>query len=115
MASTTISERISFSTSQDQLDYPDFLDIQLKSFHEFFQLETTPEDRKNEGLYKVFTENFPISDTRNNFVLEFLDYTVDPPRYTIGECIERGLTFSVPRSEERRVGKECRSRWSPYH
>jgi len=96
MASTTISERISFSTSKDQLDYPDFLDIQLKSFHEFFQLETTPEDRKNEGLYKVFTENFPISDTRNNFVLEFLDYTVDPPRYTIGECIERGLTYSVP-------------------
>jgi len=96
MASTKISERISFSTSKDQLDYPDFLDIQLKSFFEFFQLETTPEDRKKEGLYKVFTENFPISDTRNNFVLEFLDYSVDPPRYTIEECIERGLTFSVP-------------------
>jgi DNA-directed RNA polymerase subunit beta len=75
---------------------PDFLDVQLKSFRDFFQLETTPENRMNEGLYKVFSENFPISDTRNNFVLEFLDYFVDPPRYSIEECIERGLTYSVP-------------------
>ncbi len=78
------------------MNYPDFLDIQLKSFHEFFQLETTPENRMNEGLYKVFTENFPITDARNNFVLEFLDYFIDPPRYSIEECIERGLTYSVP-------------------
>ena len=90
------SERISFSSRKDQLEYPDFLEVQLKSFGEFFQLGTTPENRKKEGLYKVFTENFPITDTRNNFVLEFLDYSIDPPRYTIDECIERGLTFSVP-------------------
>ncbi len=76
--------------------YPDFLEIQLKSFREFFQLGTTPENRKNEGLYRVFTENFPITDTRNNFVLEFLDYSIDPPRYSIEECLERGLTYSVP-------------------
>ena len=90
------TERISFASRKNQLEYPDFLDIQLKSFSEFFQLETTPENRKKEGLFKVFTENFPITDTRNNFVLEFLDYFIDPPRYTIEECIERGLTFSVP-------------------
>jgi DNA-directed RNA polymerase subunit beta len=90
------TERISFASRKNQLDYPDFLEVQLKSFGEFFQLGTTPENRKNEGLYKVFTENFPITDTRNNFVLEFLDYYIDPPRYTIEECIERGLTFSVP-------------------
>ena len=90
------NERISFASRKNQLDYPDFLEVQLKSFGEFFQLGTTPENRKNEGLYKVFTENFPITDTRNNFVLEFLDYYIDPPRYTIDECIERGLTFSVP-------------------
>jgi DNA-directed RNA polymerase subunit beta len=90
------TERISFASRKNQLDYPDFLDIQLKSFGEFFQLGTTPENRKREGLFKVFTENFPITDTRNNFVLEFLDYYIDPPRYTIEECIERGLTFSVP-------------------
>ncbi|MCE5345907.1 MAG: DNA-directed RNA polymerase subunit beta [Bacteroidales bacterium] len=90
------TERISFASRKDQLDYPDFLEIQLKSFGEFFQLGTTPENRKKEGLFKVFTENFPITDTRNNFVLEFLDYYIDPPRYTIEECIERGLTFSVP-------------------
>jgi DNA-directed RNA polymerase subunit beta len=96
MALQNYSERISFSKTKNQLDYPDFLEIQLKSFHDFFQLETTPENRKNEGLYQVFSENFPISDTRNNFVLEFLDYIVDPPRYTIDECIERGLTYSVP-------------------
>jgi DNA-directed RNA polymerase subunit beta len=90
------NERISFASRKNQLDYPDFLEIQLKSFGEFFQLGTTPENRKREGLFKVFTENFPITDTRNNFVLEFLDYFIDPPRYTIEECIERGLTFSVP-------------------
>jgi len=78
------------------IDYPDFLDIQLKSFKDFFQLATTPENRSNEGLYKVFSENFPITDTRNNFVLEFLDYFVDPPRYSIEECLDRGLTYSVP-------------------
>lgn len=90
------NERISFSSTQTRFDYPDFLEVQVKSFREFFQLKTTPENRKNEGLFKVFQENFPISDTRNNFVLEFLDYQVDPPRYSIQECIERGLTFSVP-------------------
>jgi DNA-directed RNA polymerase subunit beta len=93
---TNLSKRISFATSKSQFDYPDFLDIQLKSFQEFFQLETTPENREHEGLFKVFAENFPITDTRNQFVLEFLDYFIDPPRYTIEECIERGLTYSVP-------------------
>jgi DNA-directed RNA polymerase subunit beta len=90
------SQRINFATTKSLVDYPDFLDIQLKSFQDFFQLETTSENRQNEGLYKVFAENFPISDARNNFVLEFLDYFIDPPRYTIDECIERGLTYSVP-------------------
>jgi DNA-directed RNA polymerase subunit beta len=89
-------ERISFASTGYHLDYPDFLDIQLQSFQDFFQLETNPENRKNEGLFKVFAENFPITDARNNFVLEFLDYFVDPPRYSIDECIERGLTYSVP-------------------
>ncbi|UCG27469.1 MAG: DNA-directed RNA polymerase subunit beta [Bacteroidales bacterium] len=88
--------RISFSSTINQLEYPDFLEVQLKSFGEFFQLETTAENRKKEKLFRVFSENFPISDTRNNFVLEFLDYSIDPPRYTIDECIERGLTYSVP-------------------
>ena len=96
MAQTKSNERISFASIKSQLQYPDFLDIQLKSFEDFFQLETKSEDRENEGLFKVFSENFPISDTRNNFVLEFLDYFVDPPRYVLDECIERGLTFSVP-------------------
>ncbi len=96
MASTKQLERINFATSQSQLEYPDFLEIQLKSFTDFFQIETTPEDRKAEGLHQVFSENFPISDTRNNFVLEFIDYSLDPPRYTIDECIERGLTYSIP-------------------
>jgi DNA-directed RNA polymerase subunit beta len=91
-----MSERINFASSKTQFGYPDFLDIQLKSFKEFFQLETTPENRESEGLFKVFAENFPITDTRNQFVLEFLDYFIDPPRYTIEECIERGLTYSVP-------------------
>ena len=78
------------------IDYPDFLDVQLKSFVDFFQLDTPTESRDSEGLYKVFMENFPISDSRDNFKLEFIDYTVDPPRYSIQESIERGLTYSVP-------------------
>ncbi|NOX87265.1 MAG: DNA-directed RNA polymerase subunit beta [Chlorobi bacterium] len=90
------SERISFARIQNQLPYPDFLDIQLQSFKDFFQLETNPENRKNEGLFRVFSENFPITDARNNFVLEFLDYFIDPPRYSLEETIERGLTYSVP-------------------
>lgn len=90
------TQRISFASTKNQLEYPDFLDIQIQSFKDFFQLDTTPEDRANEGLYKVFAENFPISDARNNFVLEFLDYFIDPPKYSIEECIERGLTYSVP-------------------
>ena len=89
-------KRINFASSSHRFSYPDFLDIQLKSFQEFFQLETTYENRTNEGLFKVFSENFPITDTRNQFVLEFLDYFIDPPRYTIPECIDRGLTYSVP-------------------
>ena len=89
-------ERISFSSTKTRFDYPDFLEVQVKSFKDFFQLKTTPDNRRSEGLFKVFEENFPITDTRNNFVLEFLDYQVDPPRYSIQECIERGLTFSVP-------------------
>ncbi|WP_201739471.1 DNA-directed RNA polymerase subunit beta [Dokdonia sinensis] len=90
------AERISFSSVKNRPEYPDFLDIQVKSFQDFFQLETKPEERGDEGLYNTFLENFPITDTRNNFVLEFLDYFVDPPRYSIQECIERGLTYSVP-------------------
>ncbi len=90
------SKRIDFGSSPLSIDYPDFLDIQLKSFEDFFQIETLPEHRESEGLFKVFSENFPITDTRNQFVLEFLDYFIDPPRYSIDECIERGLTYSVP-------------------
>ncbi len=90
------SGRISFSSTKTRFDYPDFLEVQVKSFKDFFQLKTTPDNRRDEGLHKVFQENFPITDTRNNFVLEFIDYQVDPPRYSIEECIERGLTFSVP-------------------
>lgn len=96
MSSSVSNQRINFATTKNQLEYPDFLEVQLKSFTEFFQLNTTPEQRRKEGLYNVFNENFPITDTRNNFVLEFLDYSIDPPRYTIDECIERGLTYSVP-------------------
>ncbi|MDR2773922.1 MAG: DNA-directed RNA polymerase subunit beta [Tannerella sp.] len=96
MSSTTKNQRINFASIKDQLPYPDFLEVQLKSFQDFFQLDMPPEKRKKEGLYKVFTENFPIADTRNNFVLEFLDYYLDPPRYTMDECIARGLTYSVP-------------------
>lgn len=90
------TERINFTSVKNKPDYPDFLDIQIKSFQDFFQLETKSEERGNEGLYNTFLENFPITDTRNQFVLEFLDYFVDPPRYSIQECIERGLTYSVP-------------------
>tara|TARA_B110000902_G_scaffold162241_1_gene185616 strand:+ start:2202 stop:6014 length:3813 start_codon:yes stop_codon:yes gene_type:complete len=94
--SNKTTERINFASSQHRFSYPDFLDIQIKSFQEFFQLETTSENRIEEGLFKVFSENFPITDTRNQFVLEFLDYFIDPPRYNIAECIDRGLTYSVP-------------------
>ncbi|NQZ74800.1 MAG: DNA-directed RNA polymerase subunit beta, partial [Ekhidna sp.] len=88
--------RINFSSIKSVIDYPDFLDVQLKSFVDFFQLDTPAEHKEGEGLYKVFMENFPITDSRENFVLEFVDYTVDPPKYSIQECIERGLTYSVP-------------------
>ena len=90
------NSRINFASTKNQLEYPDFLDIQIKSFQSYFQLDTTPENRASEGLFKVFSENFPITDARNQFVLEFLDYFIDPPRYAIEECIERGLTYSVP-------------------
>jgi DNA-directed RNA polymerase subunit beta len=96
LATKNNSTRINFASSKNTFEYPDFLEVQLKSFQEFFQLETTPENRESEGLFKVFAENFPITDTRNQFVLEFLDYFIDPPRYSIEECIERGLTYSVP-------------------
>ena len=96
MATKIINNRVNFVSVKNPYPYPDFLDVQLKSFSDFLQLDTPPEERKNDGLYKVFAENFPITDTRNNFVLEFLDYFIDPPRYTIAECLERGLTYSVP-------------------
>ena len=96
MATTKTQQRVSFSTVKNRVPYPDLLEVQLKSFRDFFQMDTTAENRKNEGLYKVFQENFPITDTRNNFVLEFIDYYIDPPRYSIEECLERGLTYSVP-------------------
>ncbi len=94
--SNVINNRVNFASVQNPYPFPDFLDVQLKSFKDFLQLDTPPEERKNDGLYKVFAENFPITDTRNNFVLEFLDYFIDPPRYSIAECLERGLTYSVP-------------------
>ena len=94
--SSVINNRVNFATVKNPLPYPDFLDVQLKSFRDFLQLDTPSEQRKNDGLYKVFAENFPIADTRNNFVLEFLDYYIDPPHYSIDECLERGLTYSVP-------------------
>ena len=96
MSSQLINNRINFASVKNPMPYPDFLDVQLKSFKDFLQLDTPPELRKNDGLYRVFAENFPIADTRNNFVLEFLDYYIDPPRYSIEECLERGLTYSVP-------------------
>ncbi len=94
--SNIINNRVNFATVKAPYAYPDFLDVQLKSFRDFLQLDTPPELRKNDGLYKVFSENFPIADTRNNFVLEFLDYYIDPPKYSIEECLERGLTYCVP-------------------
>ena len=96
MANKKENSRINFSSIKKVIDYPDFLDIQLKSFQDFFQLETPAEKREQEGLFKVFSENFPISDSRENFVLEFIDYIVDPPKYSVDECIDRGLTYSVP-------------------
>ena len=96
MSQKSKNQRISFATSKILLEYPDLLEVQLKSFQDFFQLETTPENRKNEGLYQVFQEIFPIEDTRNNYKLEFIDYFIDPPQYSIEECLERGQTYSVP-------------------
>ena len=96
MSQNTNNQRITFATSKSLLEYPDFLEVQLKSFKDFFQLDTTAENRRNEGLFKVFQEIFPITDTRNNFVLEFIDYFIDPPRYSMDECLDRGLTYSVP-------------------
>ena len=94
--SQVVNNRINFASVPNPYPFPDFLDVQLRSFRDFLQLDTPAEERKNDGLYKVFAENFPITDTRNNFVLEFLDYYIDPPRYSIDECLERGLTYSVP-------------------
>jgi DNA-directed RNA polymerase subunit beta len=96
LAKKTTNNRIDFSSIEKVLEYPDFLDIQLQSFKDFLQIETAAERRQNEGLFKVFAENFPIADSRENFVLEFVDYTIDPPKYDVDECIDRGLTFSVP-------------------
>src|SRR5216117_776443 len=96
MSSTKINQRVDFSKIKNLAEAPDLLEIQIQSFKDFFQLETTPDKRNIEGLFRVFRENFPITDTRNIFVLEFLDYFIDPPRYTIEECMERGLTYAVP-------------------
>lgn len=96
MTSTVKSGRVNFAKVKHTVDYPDFLDIQVQSFKDFFQLETSAENKTKEGLYKVFAENFPITDSRENFVLEFIDYHVDPPKYSVDECIDRGLTYSVP-------------------
>ena len=96
MSIKTRNPRVSFASSKILLEYPDLLEVQLKSFQDFFQLDTTPENRRNEGLYQVFQEIFPIEDTRNNYKLEFIDYFIDPPQYSIDECLERGLTYNVP-------------------
>jgi DNA-directed RNA polymerase subunit beta len=96
MSSKIVNQRVNFASVVEQMAYPDFLEVQLKSFRDFLQMDTPPEKRKSEGLFKVFSENFPIADTRNNFVLEFLDYYIDPPRYSVDECFERGLTYNVP-------------------
>ena len=96
MSSTKVNSRVDFGKIKHLADVPDLLEVQVQSFKEFFQLETTPDKRNIEGLFRVFKENFPITDTRNIFVLEFLDYFIDPPRYTIEECMERGLTYAVP-------------------
>jgi DNA-directed RNA polymerase subunit beta len=96
LSNITATGRHSFAKTQSVINYPDFLDIQIKSFQDFFQLETAAENRTDEGLFKVFAENFPIADSRENFVLSFVDYSVDPPKYSVDECIDRGLTYSVP-------------------
>lgn len=96
MATTNQTQRHNFASIHPVIEYPDLLDVQLESFQDFFQIDTVAEHRKNEGLYQVFAENFPISDSRENFVLEFIDYTIDPPKYSVDECIDRGLTYSVP-------------------
>jgi len=96
MSVTYKKERVDFATLANKLEYPDFLDIQLKSFKEFFDLGASKEERGDEGLYRIFQENFPVTDTRNNFVLEFIDYFIDPPRYSMDECLERGVSYSVP-------------------
>ena len=106
MATTNKQQRVNFSRMQKHMPYPDFLEIQLKSFQEFLQMDSTPEQRRQEGLFKVFSENFPIQDTRNSFTLAFLDYSVDRPRYTIEECIKRGLTYSVPLKAKLRLSCE---------
>jgi DNA-directed RNA polymerase subunit beta len=93
---TKTTTRISFAKIKPVIEYPDFLDVQIQSFQDFFQLDTPSDNRSKEGLFKVFQENFPISDSRENFVLEFIDYSVDPPKYSVDECIDRGLTYSVP-------------------
>ena len=90
--SLTVNGRKSFATVHPSVDYPDFLDVQVRSFQDFFQIDTPAESRKKEGLYNVFAENFPIADSRENYVLEFVDYTIDPPKYSVEECIDRGLT-----------------------
>ncbi len=106
MATTKKQQRVNFSRMQKHMPYPDFLDIQLKSFAEFLQMDSTPEQRRKEGLFKVFSENFPIQDTRNSFTLAFLDYSIDRPRYSIEECIKRGLTYSVPLKAKLRLSCE---------
>ncbi len=106
MATTKKQQRVNFSRMQKHMPYPDFLEIQLKSFADFVQMDSTPEQRRKEGLFKVFSENFPIQDTRNSFTLAFLDYSVDRPRYSIEECIKRGLTYSVPLKAKLRLSCE---------
>ncbi len=106
MATTNKQQRVNFSRVQKHMPYPDFLEIQLKSFQEFFRMDATPEERRHEGLFKVFRENFPIQDTRNSFTLAFLDYSIDPPRYSIEECVKRGLTYSVPLKAKLRLSCE---------
>ena len=106
MATTKKQQRVNFSRMQKHMPYPDFLEIQLKSFEDFMQMDSTPEQRRKEGLFKVFSENFPIQDTRNSFTLAFLDYSVDRPRYSIEECIKRGLTYSVPLKAKLRLSCE---------
>ena len=106
MATTKNQQRVNFSRMQKHMPYPDFLEIQLKSFQDFLQMDSTPEQRRNEGLFKVFSEDFPIQDTRNSFTLAFLDYSVDRPRYTIEEFIKRGLTYSVPLKAKLRLSCE---------